>query len=497
MSRSHRTALLLAAGLVAAWSWRPPAAAQDRSTDMPFPLLLPRETAVARMRAVRDRMPYVPGEALVRFRDGVDTPQQLRALSVLRGGGAPAGVRWIGNVLLVHAQSEPNAEAMADVLGRQPEIAWAEPNYMAHLDMVPNDTSYGRQWNLGLINMPAAWDINPGASPSVIVAVVDTGEATTTASYSFRLWNGTTFASTVIPFAVNPDISSSRIASGRDFAFWTGPVLDMVGHGTHVAGTILQDTNNNLGFAGIAYSTRLMPVKACFGYWEVQIVQASLDIPGYADADAGGCATSDIVAGIRYAADNGANVINLSLGGPDQSSAEREAVQYAVQKGVFVTMAAGNEFEDGNPVEYPAAYGAEIDGAMAVGAVGRGRNRAFYSNTGSHVEIVAPGGDFRADGLAGVIYQVGLFDNDSDPALVSAPRFDRYYEKPAQGTSMAAPHVAGVAALLHSQGITNPAAIEAAIKKTAVDLGTPGRDDQYGYGLIDARAALRGMGAAR
>ena len=274
-------------------------------------------------------------------------------------------------------------------------------------------------------------------------------------------------------------------------------MLDMVGHGTHVAGTILQDTNNSLGFAGIAYSTRLMPVKACFGYWEVQIVQASLNIPGYADADAGGCATSDIVSGIRYAVDNGANVINLSLGGPDQSSAEREAIQYAVQKGVFVAIAAGNEFEDGNPVEYPAAYAAEIEGAMAVGAVGRGRNRAFYSNTGSYVEIVAPGGDFRADGLAGVIYQVGLFDNDSDPALVSVPRFDRYYEKPAQGTSIAAPHVAGVAALLRSQGITSPAAIEAAIMKFAVDLGTPGRDDQYGHGLIDARAALRGMGAAR
>jgi len=132
-----------------------------------------------------------------------------------------------------------------------------------------------------------------------------------------------------------------------------------------------------------------------------------------------------------------------------------------------------------------------------VGAVGRSRARSYFSTTGPQVEVVAPGGDFRDGGLSGLVYQTGLFFPDFDPFTVTVPRFDRYVDVPAQGTSMAAPHVAGLAALLYSQGVTRPAAIEAAIKAFAVDLGTPGRDDQYGYGLIDARTSLRGRGAAR
>jgi serine protease len=471
--------------------------AQSPAGALPYSTTLTPDMLAARLQAVREHMPYVPGEALVRFKDGFELTEQVRALRALRGGVAPAGMRWIGNTLLVHAAGEPNAEIMADVLARQPEVEWAEPNYLAHLHAMPNDSSYSRQWNFGAINMSAAWDISRGGSSSVTVAVLDTGIETTTASYTFSLWNGTAFANATIPFAADPDLSTSRMVGARDFAFWTGPVLDMVGHGTHIAGTILQDTNNNFGFAGMAYNARLMPVKVCFGYWEVQIVQAALNMPGFADPDEGGCAVADLVAGIRYAADNGAKVLNVSLGGAGQSMAELEAIRYAVSKGAFVAISGGNSFDEGNPIDYPAGFAPQIDGAMSVAATGRSRRRAYYSSTGSYIEIAAPGGDFRDGGLPGVIYQTGLLTTDSDPAFVRVPRFDRYFDQPLQGTSMAAPHVAGLAALLYAQGITNPAAIEAAIKRSAIDLGAPGRDDEFGYGLIDARGALRGLGAAR
>jgi serine protease len=160
-------------------------------------------------------------------------------------------------------------------------------------------------------------------------------------------------------------------------------------------------------------------------------------------------------------------------------------------------MARSSRWPEGNPIEYPAGYGPQVNGAMTVGAVGRSRRRAYYSNTGASIEIAAPGGDDRDGGLAGAIFQTGIFDPDFDPSTIAIPRFDRYYDKPDEGTSMATPHIAGVAALLYAQGIHNPAAIEAAIKRFAVDLGPPGRDDEYGAGLVDARAALRGLGVAR
>jgi len=472
--------------------------AQPATPDGPaYPLLLAGEEGTAVLAALSDRHAYVPGQLLVKFRDGFASADQARALSVLRASGRTS-TRWIGDTLLVHAAAEPNAEIAAAILARQPEIAWAQPNYILKTSVTPNDTAYSRQWNLNLINMPAAWDISRGGSSSVIVAVVDTGITTVSTSFPFTLWNGTSLTSVNIPYGTNPDISPSRVLEGRDFIFWNGPVLDMVGHGSHVAGTVLQETNNTLGFAGVAYASRLMPVKVCVGSWELQIARGALNQPGFVDPDAGGCTTSALVNGIRYAADNGAKVINLSLGGPGQSPALLDALRYAVGRGVFVAMAVGNEFDEGNPVEYPAGYGPEIEGAMAVAAVGRSRRRSYYSNTGAHVEIAAPGGDFRDGGADGVVFQVTVDTRDSDPrAGITAPRFDRYAGFGTQGTSMAAPHIAGVAALLVAQGITSPAAIEAALKQLATDLGSPGRDDDFGHGLVDARAVLRGLGVAR
>ena len=178
---------------------------------------------------------------------------------------------------------------------------------------------------------------------------------------------------------------------GRDFTFLGGPVRDLDGHGTHVAGTVLQETNNGVGLAGIAYNARLLPLKACLARWDIQILLGAAGIPGFMDGD-GWCETAAVAAAIRYAADSGAQVINVSIGGPTPSPIYLDALRYAVQRGAFVAISAGNDAEEGNPVEYPAAYAAQIDGVMAVGAVGPSGKRAFYSNTGPHVEIAAPGG---------------------------------------------------------------------------------------------------------
>jgi serine protease len=460
--------------------------------------LMTRAQVEAMDRAAARKLPYIPGEVIVKFRTGVTVAQQSRALGALRSRPEPARLQWIADrTARLATPDDQDAVAAAANLTRQPEVEYAHPNWLLKPKSVPNDTQYAsRQWNFTLLDLPRAWDINAGGS-GITVAVIDTGVTQINATYPFKTWNGTAIVTAQMPFGINTDIDPSRITGARDFVFWTGPVLDMDGHGSHVAGTVAQTTNNNLGYAGVAYNAKIMPLKVCLSFWEIQIFWAESGITGYPPLDSGGCPTSAVVSAIHHAADNGAKVINLSLGGTNPSPSYLDALNYAVGKGVFVAMAAGNEFEDGNPTAYPAFYGQDIAGAMAVGAVGQTSLRSFYSNTGTYVDIAAPGGDTRAGGSLGAIFQTGIFFSDYNPAVVILPRFDRYGDIAQQGTSMASPHVAGVAALLMSQGVTRPAAIEALIKATAKDLGTAGRDDSYGAGLIQPRAALRGFGLVK
>ena len=226
----------------------------------------------------------------------------------------------------------------------------------------------------------------------------------------------------------------------------------------------------------------------------------------FAPGNPGG-STAIVAQAIRYAADNGAKVINLSLGGVGPAPVLRDALVYAVGKGAFVAIAAGNSGDSGNPTEYPAAYASEIDGAMTVGAVNRALQRALYSGFQPYVEICAPGGETTSaidyeHGITQVSYEevstlsfLNLLQKLAVFQQGFRPRFDRFELRPFQGTSMATPHVSGVAALLYSQGIRNPAAIEQAIKRFATPLNA--RADECGAGLVDARRALRGLGLGR
>jgi serine protease len=477
-----------------------------RAQQVPEPVRSPVQFAIGYERvqafaeAARLDLNHLPGEVVVKFRRGVGAIGQARALRGLRSRPTTSALRWVGDAAVLRDYTEVDPDILARQLRLQPEVQWAEPVYLRKAHAVPNDPSFAaRQWNLTSIGMPDAWTIQPAAGRDVIVAVIDTGVTTVNETIVLPTWNGVSIQDVPMAFAVNPDMNPARLLPGRDFVFFLDgqPVLDLDGHGTHVAATIGQEANNNLYGAGLAYGATIMPLKACVGYWELQIVRSALGIPGYQPLSSGGCPTTAIAEAIRYAADNGAKIINLSLGGPTASQVERDAVEYAVGRGALVVAAAGNDFEDGNPVDYPAGFGAEIRGLIAVGAVGRGLQRSFYSATGTHVEVVAPGGDFRAGGPDGGIWQSTLRFADLNPSRVIFPRFDRYEEDAYQGTSMATPHVAGLGALLVAQGITRPRDVETLITRTARDIGGAGRDDQHGFGLIQPRAALYGMGIRR
>lgn len=439
---------------------------------------------------------YRRGEVLVRFRPGANVTLRARALQAVRGRRVG---RSLGEWSLVELDPGTASRDAIRVLRSSAAVADVSFNYRFRTQQFrPNDEFHHLQWNFDAISLPVAWQINPGARNDVIVAVVDSGLNTVTDTVVFA----SPFGQIPVRFAQVPDlVTDDRVVSPYDFIYDDDLPVDLGGHGTHVAGTIAQQTNNNLGVAGIAYNVRMMPVKVLSGGASV-ISWDDIFAPG----NLGGSVVI-IAEAIRYAADNGAKVINLSLGGPGPAPVVRDAISYAVSKGAFVSISAGNSGDDGNPVHYPASYASEINGAMAVGAVNRSLRRSEYSSFGPYVEICAPGGETFSDfDFERGITQVG-YEEDSTLSFLSAnqkiralqlgfrPRFDEFELRPFQGTSMAAPHVSGVAALLYSQGIRSPGAIEEAIKRFARPIDASA--DECGAGLVDARRALRGLGLAR
>jgi serine protease len=469
---------------------------------------------------------YTPGRVIVRFRDGMSLDERRSVVRDATSSGEITPRPAHADFDLVSIDEAEDAEAVAGALTARADVVYAQASYRVHASFVPNDPDYlSTQWNLRLINMEKAWDIQPQAGSTVTVAVIDTGvafrNATITAnipSFTFRGVRYPALGVQTIPYAAAPQLvgagNAGRIVAQYDvISRGINPPLDLDGHGTHVSGTVGQLTNDGIGLAGVAFNVRLMPVKALGGFWDV--IFGSAPFQGGSD--------EDVAVAIRYAADNGAKVINMSLGSsgppdcgsnPNRSGCSpsiESAMRYAVGKGTFVVVSGGNEYEDFvapfglNPTSVLAEIASRINGAISVAAVDPARARSFYSSTGPYIEIAAPGGSNRGFDRNGFVFQETFnfrFVETFDPTVVppsqyTAPRFDILAEVGYIGTSMAAPHVAGVAAMLIQQGITDPAAIEAILELTAVDLGAPGRDDQYGFGLVDARAALRGLGLAR
>ena len=370
---------------------------------------------------------YVPDEINVKFRND---NKPFRTIKVAAGSVVSEVARY----------------------SNRTDVEYAEPNYIAEAFMVPDDPYYKYQWNfkdrtMGGINLEPAWDKTTGKG--VVVAIIDTGIAYENYGIYYQA----------------PDLAGTSFVPGYDFVNHDTHPNDDNSHGTHVAGTVAQRTNNSLGAAGAASGVSLMPVKV-------------LDKQGSGTH-------SDIADGIYFAANNGAKVINMSLGGSVGSSTLLDAIKYAHDvKGVTIAAAAGN---DGTSLpSYPAAYD---DYVISVAATGYGGYLAPYSNYGSSIDLAAPGGDTSAD-KNNDGYVDGILQNTFDPVSKTPSRFSYYFFK---GTSMATPHVAAAAALVIAAGkASSPLEVQNLLQSTALDLGPTGRDNTFGWGLIDVNAALSG-----
>jgi serine protease len=309
-------------------------------------------------------------------------------------------------------------------LSSDARVEHAEPMEIFSATFVPNDPLYdAKQWHLKRVGAEQAWDYACGQG--VTVAVVDTGVA----CYDKG------------PFSKGSDLSGTRCGGGYNFVDDSDEAVDDQGHGTHVAGTIAQTTNNDKGVAGLAFCANLMPVKVLNKY--------------------GWGTLANVAEGIRYAADNGAQVVNLSLGGASPSKVLEEAVNHAVSKGVIVVAAAGNS---GKSVGYPAAY----DGVIAVSASDSNDKIAWFSSRGPQVAIAAPG--------VGVTQQTICEGGKNKCEL-----FGTF-----NGTSMASPHVAGAAAMVVGLGVSDPQSVRSVLASTA---RPKGEESLYGAGILDVGAA--------
>jgi serine protease len=353
-------------------------------------------------------------------------------------------------------------------LRSQPEVKGADLNYRRYaLGITPDDTYFDKQWHYTLIDLPNAWEQTTGSS-DIVVAVIDTGVLLAHPDLQGKMVAGYDFID---------DETAANDGNGEDDdPSDPGDSLQLNSsfHGTHVAGTIAALSDNATGVAGAGWQTRVMPLRVL---------------------GVGGGTSNDLIQAIRYAAglyntteqspERPADIINLSLGGEQFSNLEQAAITAARNAGVIIVAAAGNSGDE--TVYYPAGY----QGVVSVSAVDGQAQRAPYSSYGASVDVAAPGGDTGSD-IDGDGYPDGVLSTCGEETGDDASPISMIYCYQ-QGTSMAAPHVSAVAALMKALDTDmTPDEFDARLigGQLTRDLGISGRDDAYGYGLIDANQSV-------
>jgi serine protease len=422
--------------------------------------------------------PYLPGVVVVGYK--------ARPLAAAADGSATSHAASPVSTALVHVPRGATVKTEIERLRRRRDVAYAVPDYLAHVaggsvpGWIPDDPGTAHvaqgwektQWNFlpGTgVNAPQAWanmfaDHRPGGR-GVVVAILDTGVA-------YRNWK---------QYRKSPDFRGTRFVDPHDFVANNGFPLDREGHGTFVAGTVAETTNNGFGLTGLAYEASIMPVRV-------------LDANGWGDA-------ATIAKGIRYAVEHHAQVINLSLEfDPTVTAGDIpqiiSALRFAHQHGVVVVAASGNEGLQ------QIAYPARAPDVISVGATTADGCLADYSNGGTKLDLVAPGcgddasipgdPDCQPQRNLPSVYQM-TFGNPAHP--------DRFgYPNGWYGTSMAAPHVAAIAALVIASGVLGrhptPDQVLARLEATATALGGSKPNPYFGYGLVNAGAATAPPGAS-
>jgi serine protease len=369
----------------------------------------------------------IEGEIAIDVRDDA-SPAEVDALGARYGVSMRPNSAWsrTHDKLEVADVDPAREDAIIEAMSQDPRVEHVEPMAVYRETFVPDDPLYSKQWHLRRVGAEKAWSYTCGQG--VTVAVVDTGIACFDKG----------------PFSRGTDLAGTRCEGGWNFVDDSPEAYDDQGHGTHVAGTIAQTTNNGVGAAGLAFCASLMPIKV-------------LNKQGFGSV-------ANVAEGIRFAADHGAQIINLSLGGPIKSGILKDAVEHALSAGVVVVAAAGNS---GKKVGWPAAY----PGVVAVSATDDTDKIAWFSSRGPEVAIAAPG--------VGVTQQT-VCNGGRDKCEI----FGTF-----NGTSMASPHVAGVAAMIESLGVTRGDAVRDALFESARAPAGGADPKLYGAGILDGGAA--------